>query len=75
MHHSEYLLELLDNLVNDGISRGEFRPNRPALVATMAFAFFQVVADRDVQRRLDTGYSALLKEAMDLFLHGLLKHD
>ncbi len=70
------ILELVDDIIRRGHSRGEFRPRIAADIAAQAFlSTGSIMLAAAAGRRADLGPEELRDEFLDWFLHGMVHTD
>jgi AcrR family transcriptional regulator len=70
--HLSIALEVLGQLIEDGIASGHFRNLHPPLVAEILEAAVARIRHPDVLARAGVSYSRAIEEMSDLIRHGLL---
>ena len=73
LRHVMKILDLLENILRDGMSRGIFRKQDPVLVTALGLGMLQTIASPDLAARLKKDYVTLFDEGVDLLLRGVLK--
>lgn len=71
--HQEERMKFLEDIVEDGISRGSFRSVHSSLVAEVVLSAVTRIDEFDFQSRSGLTFSEAFEELYELLLHGLIR--